>query len=164
MHRLFFSHSKAAVFPDDSELAFCLTLSKGSFWLGKGDVCRTMREFCKLHDLLKPFRKRLSKDKKRLALADLVGGYDTGQFMKAGYLNWCNYTLGRTKSGLSVIGIGSIQQNDEVALMKGYDTPLIVRANTSVSGQFKLVGSAYVHGIMDGQWWDERKCRRMDFV
>ena len=40
------------------------------------------------------------------------------------------------------MGIGSIQQNDEVALMKGCDLPLIVRASTSISSQFKVVGSA----------------------
>ena len=47
MHRLLFSHSKAMVVSDDPELAFCLTLSKRSFWLGKGDLNRTMHEFCK---------------------------------------------------------------------------------------------------------------------
>ena len=48
------------------------------------------------------------------------------------------------------MGIGSIQQNNEVALMKGCDLPLI-RASASVPGQFKRVGPAYVHGIIDGQ-------------
>ena len=136
MHRLFFLYSKATVFPDDPELAFCLTLSKGSFWLGKGDLRRTMHECCKWHNLLKPVRKRLSENKRNKAHSNLISTSDTSQFhfMKVGYLSWCNYTLGRTKSGLLVIGIGSIQQNNEVALMKGCDLPLIIQASTSIPG------------------------------
>ena len=57
--------------------------------------------------------------------------------MKAGSLSWCNYTLGRTKSALLVMEIGSFQQNDGITLMEGCDLPLIVRASTSVPGQFE---------------------------
>jgi len=85
-------------------------------------------------------------------------------FSDLGLLTWINYTISRTASGLLVMGFGSIEPNDEIALMKGCDLPLIVRASQAVPGQFKLVGPAYVHNIMSGEWWDEKRCYNMDFV
>lgn len=73
-------------------------------------------------------------------------------------LTWRNYTLARTRSGLLVMGIGEVAENDEIALMKGCDLPLIVRVSRTVPRLFRLVGAAYVHGIMYGEWWDERRC------
>ena len=53
-----------------------------------------------------------------------------------------------TKKGFVGIGPDKIQKGDLVAVLFGADTPLILRPD-GIS--FKLVGAAYVHGIMRGE-------------
>jgi hypothetical protein len=46
------------------------------------------------------------------------------------------------------LGPDSVQRGNLVCIFGGVDTPLIIRA---VDGGWRLVGEAYVHGIMDGE-------------
>ncbi|EPE33782.1 hypothetical protein GLAREA_06795 [Glarea lozoyensis ATCC 20868] len=45
---------------------------------------------------------------------------------------------------------------DRIALLEGGRVPFILRP-TGNENQFEMVGDAYVHGIMDGEAWDEGK-------
>jgi hypothetical protein len=76
------------------------------------------------------------------------------------------YTLNRrlVKTEKGYIGIASCptEIGDSVALCKGSKVPLIIRARKE-STAWRLVGDAYVHGIMNGTAFEEHKCRKMSF-
>jgi hypothetical protein len=142
--------------PEHAEEAFCLTLSRGTYWVGTGNRNLTLSEF---HKWRTDLRSTAFHAPQRLGFL----ANEDSRFSKLGISSWRNYTLARTKGGLLVMGIGSLKEGDEIALLKGCELPLIVR-RSDVPGRFKLVGAAYVHGIMDGQRWDERRCQPMDFA
>ncbi|KAE9375052.1 hypothetical protein N431DRAFT_373084 [Stipitochalara longipes BDJ] len=50
---------------------------------------------------------------------------------------------------------------DQVGLFKGGKVPLILRQKDN---QWRLVGESYVHGIMDGNSFDETKCRKLELI
>jgi hypothetical protein len=62
-------------------------------------------------------------------------------------------SLGRlpfiTKKGHLVLGPEYVKRGDFVALIKGSQVPFILRRQSD--GQYRLVGEAYVDGIMDGE-------------
>ena len=43
------------------------------------------------------------------------------------------------------------EKGDKIVLFLGAATPFIIRESQSVPAAFNLVGTAYVHGIMDGE-------------
>ena len=47
---------------------------------------------------------------------------------------------------------------DWVVLCEGGARPLVVRQSGE---RLELVGDSYVHGIMNGEAWDEGRCERM---
>ena len=47
------------------------------------------------------------------------------------------------------IGLMSAQQGDQIWILPGTNSPFILRP--ADNGQFRLVGEAYVHGIMQGE-------------
>lgn len=51
---------------------------------------------------------------------------------------------------------------DVVALFRGGRMPLVLRSNGA--GKWKLVGAAYVHGVMYGEAFEEDKCESMCLV
>lgn len=142
-----------------AEEAYCLTLSRGTYWVGLGHRAPALAEFHKWRTALWSIHQsHLTRGDAELAfLAD-----EDSRFSRVGISSWRNYTLARAKAGSLVMGIGEIKEGDEIALLKGCALPLIVR-HTDVPGRFKLVGAAYVHGIMEGQAWIESKCRPMQF-
>jgi hypothetical protein len=154
--------SQLMVSPEHAEIIYCLTLSRGTFWVEAGDANKAMFEFRKWRTALLSLRSQLSPDQQATARKEFlkVGNF---HFADMGALAWRNYTLARTRSGLLVMGIGEVVESDEIALMKGCDLPLIVRASRMVPRRFRFVGAAYGHGIMHGEWWDEKRCQRMDF-
>ncbi|KAM3066361.1 hypothetical protein ACMFMF_010323 [Clarireedia jacksonii] len=60
-----------------------------------------------------------------------------------------------TNEGCLGTGPTTVQEDDVVALIPGIRTPLILRAS-SLEGRYRVVGPAFVHGVMEGQKWDER--------
>lgn len=50
------------------------------------------------------------------------------------------------------------EMGDSVALLKGCSTPVIVRPDGLT---WKFIGNAYVHGIMNGEDFDENSCQEM---
>ncbi len=57
-----------------------------------------------------------------------------------------------TKGGWMGTAEGTIQEGDVVALVAGLEMPLIL---SPIGGDFRLVGHAYVHGLMDGEKWPQ---------
>jgi len=55
-----------------------------------------------------------------------------------------------TSSGYLGLGPSGLQPNDLVVVFLGVETPFVLRA--SGERQYKLLGEAYVHGIMDGEF------------
>lgn len=66
----------------------------------------------------------------------------------------------RTETGYIGIGPRDMQVGDLVALFAGSKVPLVVR-NRDVL--LELVGDCYLHGVMAGEAFDERKCEMMWF-
>jgi hypothetical protein len=44
-----------------------------------------------------------------------------------------------------------LEVGDEVWILAGADVPLILRPSASSGEEYRLVGEAYVHGIMQGE-------------
>ena len=145
------------------EMIFCLTLSRGTFWVGDDDPNKAMHEFRIWRAALVSLRSQMSQQQQAAARSRFLKD-DEFLFSDLALLSWINYTIARTASGLLVMGFGLIELNDEIALMKGCDLPLIVRPSQTIPGQFRLIGPAYVYGIMHGEWWDEKRCYGMDLV
>ena len=60
-----------------------------------------------------------------------------------------------TKKGLYGIGPQLVEPGDVVAVPEGFTIPFVLRPNGE-AGQYKLVGAAYVQGVMRGEVFDER--------
>lgn len=54
-----------------------------------------------------------------------------------------------TRSGYMGLGPNSMQRGDKVFVFPGGDVPFVLRA--SETGRYRLVGEAYVHGMMNGE-------------
>ncbi|OAL27605.1 hypothetical protein AYO22_03509 [Fonsecaea multimorphosa] len=161
----------------EAEDIYCLTLSRGTYWVGHGDRERTLREFRQWRACLlalqpqQPPSSRQHEDPHNRFFRST-----TLAFYVHALRSWSNYTLAKTDAGLLVLGLGEMRRGDRVVLLKGCDLPLIVRAvdttpaaasgvgTTGREEHWQLVGAAYVHGMMDGEMWDERQCQKMHFV
>ncbi|KAK4206775.1 heterokaryon incompatibility protein-domain-containing protein [Rhypophila decipiens] len=68
-----------------------------------------------------------------------------------------------TKEGRVGVVDAEAMEGDVVALLSGYTAAMILRPD---GGQFKVVGPAYVHGIMDGEMWtgDENGLETIELV
>jgi hypothetical protein len=50
----------------------------------------------------------------------------------------------------------SLVVGDEIALIQGVKTPMVLRPVEMASGKrYQVVGPAYVYGVMNGELWDE---------
>jgi hypothetical protein len=65
--------------------------------------------------------------------------------------------IARTKKGHLCLVPGSTQPGDEVWLFRGSKVPLVVRPDEGE--HWKLVGEAFIHGIMNGEGYDDAACR-----
>lgn len=66
--------------------------------------------------------------------------------------------LGRAANGYLCLVPAAAEVGDKVILARGGRVPLVVREDGG-TGYWRLVGEAYVHGIMDGEAWEEDKCK-----
>ena len=69
----------------------------------------------------------------------------------------------RTESGYIGVGAQSTKVGDQVALFEGGPLPIVVRAEPG-HGQWTMVGTSYVHGIMHGEAWKPEECIDFWFV
>ena len=65
--------------------------------------------------------------------------------------------LGRAANGYLCLVPAAAEVGDKVILARGGRVPLVVREDRG-TGYWRLVGEAYVHGIMDGEAWED-KCK-----
>jgi len=66
-----------------------------------------------------------------------------------------------TKMGYFALVPPTTKVGDQVGLFKGGKVPLIVRQK---GNQWRLVGESYVYGIMQGEAFDETRCRELEFI
>ena len=72
----------------------------------------------------------------------------------------------RTSRGYCGLVPASVEERDQVVLLKGGTMPFILRRNGEIGGvsggsatmEWKLIGEAYVHGVMKGELFDPTKC------
>ncbi|KAL9608367.1 MAG: hypothetical protein Q9167_006796 [Letrouitia subvulpina] len=67
----------------------------------------------------------------------------------------------RTRRGYLGLAPALTEMGDNVALLKGCSTPVIVRPDGLT---WKFIGNAYVHGIMNGEAFDEDGCQEMELA
>ena len=72
-------------------------------------------------------------------------------------------TFVKTEMGYMGLVSGDVQTGDEIWLLKGSKVPIVLRA-CSNGKDWRLVGDAYVHGVMHGEAFEEKKCRRIVLV
>ena len=65
----------------------------------------------------------------------------------------------RTHNGYIGLAPHLAQNGDVIALAKGARTPLVLRSRPN--GNWELVGDIYVHGIMQGEAFEEDKCEEI---
>ncbi|KAN0089671.1 HET domain containing protein [Hyaloscypha variabilis] len=65
----------------------------------------------------------------------------------------------RTERGYLGLASHATEVGDDVMIGKGSSVPLIMRRCGEKGDEFRLVGDAYIHGIMNGEAFDERKCQ-----
>jgi hypothetical protein len=68
----------------------------------------------------------------------------------------------RTTSGWLGLAPAACRVGDVAALFRGGKVPLILTADGA--GKWKLVGAAYVHGVMYGEAFEEDKCETMHLI
>lgn len=96
-----------------------------------------------------------------LILEGKHGGWQNYQ-MVASKRCW-NRSLFTTKEGYMGLGPNALQIGDLVCTLFGCNNPLILRPQ---NGHYRLVGAAYVHGVMEGemiQWWEDGKLTKREF-
>jgi hypothetical protein len=62
-----------------------------------------------------------------------------------------------TERGFARLVRNVVEHGDEIALFAGFHVPFIVRKSAQKEGAYRLVGQAYIHGIMRGDVWDEKE-------
>ena len=61
----------------------------------------------------------------------------------------------QTKRGLLGLGLSGLQEGDEVWLLTDAHVPFILR-QTSVEGEFTVVGGCFMYGFMNGEMLEEQ--------
>ncbi len=63
----------------------------------------------------------------------------------------------KTERGYVGISSPNVKEGDYVALFQGGKTPLVIR-EVEEYGLSRIVGDAYIHGIMNGEEFDASRC------
>ena len=85
-------------------------------------------------------------------------------YNKAFLLHWCGRSFFTTSCGHIGLGPAAIKVGDHISVLAGSQVPFMLRSS---GDQFKVVGEAYVHGIMDGTYWERlesEKTKQREFV
>jgi Heterokaryon incompatibility protein (HET) len=72
-------------------------------------------------------------------------------------------TMIRTTSGLLGMAPTNTQVDDGIFILKGGRTPFVLR-ETDEEDEYLLIGECYIHGAMDGKFWNEEKCHNIKLV
>ncbi|KAE8446732.1 hypothetical protein EG329_011637 [Mollisiaceae sp. DMI_Dod_QoI] len=96
--------------------------------------------------------------------------YDADAITESFRLAYLGRRLFRTKENYLGIGPQSLEEGDEVWVLAGARVPFILRRDGKGDEKWRLVGEAYVHGIMNGEAIEMRggpgggKVKRIDIV
>jgi hypothetical protein len=103
--------------------------------------------------------------KRKEEVRDLLFLLRTTPLFEVPFWRMMRWTVGRTfaitSKGYFVFVPASTQLGDSVAVCRGSKLPLITRQR---GNGWELIGAAYVHGIMQGEGFQEDLCRPMDFI
>ena len=69
--------------------------------------------------------------------------------------------VSHTKHGHIGLGPEGMQSGDTIAILYGCQWPVVLRP-LQKTGEYKLLGMAYVHGIMDGEAVREHKAKGLE--
>jgi Heterokaryon incompatibility protein (HET) len=69
--------------------------------------------------------------------------------------------LVRTQRGFLGLVSHATEVGDEVMICKGSSVPLVMRRFGEGKDEFRLIGDAYIHGIMRGEAFESDKCREI---
>ncbi|KAF4432121.1 hypothetical protein F53441_13840 [Fusarium austroafricanum] len=64
---------------------------------------------------------------------------------------WCDHRPFLTDTGYLGMGFPSCQAGDELWIVSGSPTPLILRKTGEKEGEYTMIGETYTHGIMQGE-------------
>ena len=156
--------------PDDPLAAYWQTLCTGTYATdadakpGKSPKIATQQMFYSWRASLKPIsdlrRWHVDRMLRPLGFVGYVrktwhGFGEFARYVEGAY----ERRLGRGANGHLCLVPTTTEVGDKVVLAKGGRVPLVVRQDGR-AGYWKVIGEAYVHGIMDGQAWDESKCTK----
>jgi hypothetical protein len=71
-----------------------------------------------------------------------------------------NRRIGKSSKGYICLLPKATQPDDSIVIFKGGKVPFVVRKHED-GCHWRLIGEAYVHGIMFGEAWDESKCEEL---
>ncbi|KAF4543274.1 Heterokaryon incompatibility protein [Lasiodiplodia theobromae] len=132
-------------------VAFCWALTAGKDWLGNS----VQDEASHLADFAAFVQQNFDSEiREFLEIPDVLihgsdsGKGDAGRYTEAMYYCFCLRRFFVTKNGYIGIGPACMQEGDKVCVLSGAIIPFIIRPD---GDQHKLVGEAYVHGIMRGE-------------
>ncbi|KAK7743352.1 hypothetical protein SLS62_010626 [Diatrype stigma] len=101
----------------------------------------------------------------RQSLVALSAPKDKSKLVKFNALQ--SFSLGRklawTEKGYLALVPEDTAPGDKVVLCRGSKLPLVVKA-AGEPNRWKLLESCYVHGIMNGEAWDEGLCEEMELI
>jgi len=157
--------------PDDPLAVYWQTLCTGTYVTdaeaeavapGRGGKIATQQLFYSWRASLKPIRDlHRWHGERRLRPLGFIGylrktwrGYgEFVRFVEGVY----ERRLARGANGYLCLVPAAAEAGDRLILAKGGRVPLVLRRDGE-SEYWRLVGEAYVHGIMDGEAWDGGKC------
>lgn len=140
-------------YPDRSDLAtvFSWTLTAGKDWLGNTvqDGASHLADFAAfVQQNFDPEIRESLEILDILAHGSCSGEGDADRYTEAMYYCLCLRRFFVTKKGYIGIGPACMQEGDKVCLLSGAIVPFVLRSD---GAEHKLVGEAYVHGIMHGE-------------
>jgi hypothetical protein len=107
-----------------------------------------------------PEQRAYARELLAAGLGPSIGVMTIGADRRAKFLHYWLYlqceqkVLFVTRNGYLGIGQHSVGVGDLVVLFSGMKVPFVVRR---MGMGWKLVAPVHVHGIMQGEWWDERR-------
>jgi len=91
-----------------------------------------------------------------------IFGYPLVEYNRGIGTNVCEYRrMGKSAHGAVCLLPGATRPGDSLALFRGGRVPFVIR---ECGKSWRLIGEAYVHGVMNGEAWDGSRCGDMRLV
>jgi len=101
-------------------------------------------------------RKRLTQSEEWQTLCALKTCKRTAQLTHLIWMHAARKSIFVTRRGYIGCANLEIQQGDVVGLLSGFDLPVVLRF-VEEKNRFRVVGQAYIGGMMEGEKWDREK-------